>query len=69
MNGTVKWFDSQKGYGFITVDGAETETFVHSDAIERACLTGLREGQKVTFEIVTDPETGKTWAERLTALD
>ncbi|MTW19341.1 cold-shock protein [Rhodoplanes serenus] len=69
MNGTVKWFDPQKGYGFIMMEGAEIETFVHRDAIERAGLTELREGQMVTFEIVTDLETGRTWAERLTALD
>ncbi|MDC7788206.1 cold shock domain-containing protein [Rhodoplanes sp. TEM] len=46
MNGTVKWFDPQKGYGFISADGAEIETFVHIDAIERACLTGCTKDRR-----------------------
>ena len=62
-NGTVKWFNTQKGYGFIQPEGGGKDVFVHISAVERAGLRELREGQRVTFEIVTDRKTGKSAAE------
>ena len=50
-SGTVKWFNGQKGYGFIQPDEGGNDVFVHISAVERAGLTGLREGQKITYEI------------------
>ncbi len=53
-SGTVKWFNSQKGFGFIQPDGGGKDVFVHISAVERAGLSNLNEGQKVSYEIVTD---------------
>jgi CspA family cold shock protein len=64
-NGTVKWFNTQKGYGFIQPEGGGKDVFVHISAVERAGLRELREGQRVSFEIVTDRKTGKSAAENL----
>jgi CspA family cold shock protein len=61
--GKVKWFNSQKGFGFIQPDGGGPDVFVHISAVERAGLSGLNEGQQVTFEIAT--ERGKTNAANL----
>ncbi|HTV28357.1 MAG TPA: cold-shock protein [Xanthobacteraceae bacterium] len=61
--GTVKWFNSQKGYGFIAPQGGGKDVFVHISAVERAGLTGLDEGQVVEYEEV--PNKGKTAAENL----
>ena len=66
--GTVKWFNSQKGFGFIQPDDGTKDVFVHISAVERAGLQGLQEGQKVTFELVADRRTGKSSAENLQAL-
>jgi cold shock protein len=66
--GTVKWFNSQKGFGFIQPDDGTRDVFVHISAVERAGLQGLHEGQKVTFELVADRRTGKSSAENLQAL-
>jgi cold shock protein len=65
--GTVKWFNEQKGYGFIQPDNGNKDVFVHISAVERAGLRTLKEGQKVTFEIVTDKRTGKSSAGNLQA--
>ena len=61
--GTVKWFDSQKGYGFIQPEGGSKDVFVHISAVERAGLSGLNEGQIVEYEEVANK--GKTLAENL----
>jgi CspA family cold shock protein len=66
--GTVKWFNSQKGFGFIQPDDNSNDVFVHISAVERAGLTGLNEGQKVSFEIVADSRSGKSSAEELRAV-
>ncbi len=65
--GTVKWFNSQKGFGFIQPDNGNQDVFVHFSAVERAGLRGLNEGQKVSFDIVTDKRTGKSSADNLRA--
>jgi CspA family cold shock protein len=61
--GTVKWFNSQKGYGFIAPEGGGKDVFVHISAVERAGLTGLNDGQVVEYEEVSD--RGKTSAGNL----
>jgi cold shock protein len=66
--GTVKWFNSQKGFGFIQPDDGTRDVFVHISAVERAGLQGLQEGQTVTFELVADRRTGKSSAQNLQAL-
>lgn len=63
--GTVKWFNGQKGFGFIQPDDGGNDVFVHISAVERAGLSGLAEGQKVSFEIKADPKRGKSSAENL----
>ena len=63
--GTVKWFNGQKGFGFIQPNDGGNDVFVHISAVERAGLPGLAEGQKVTFEIKIDPKRGKSSAENL----
>jgi CspA family cold shock protein len=67
-NGTVKWFNGTKGYGFIAPDNGGADVFVHISAVERAGLGGLKEGQKVSFEEERDPRKGKTSAVNLKAL-
>jgi CspA family cold shock protein len=66
--GTVKWFNDQKGYGFVQPDDGSKDVFVHISAVEGAGLRTLKEGQKVSFEIVTDKRTGKSSAGNLTAV-
>jgi CspA family cold shock protein len=63
--GTVKWFNSEKGFGFIAPDDGGKDAFVHISAVERSGLNQLREGEKVSFELVADRKTGKMSAERL----
>ena len=65
--GTVKWFNSQKGFGFIQPESGNKDVFVHISAVERAGMSTLNEGQKVTFDIVADRRTGKLAAEDLRA--
>ena len=64
--GTVKWFNNQKGYGFIQVENGG-DVFVHISAVERAGMSTLNEGQKVSFDIVADRRNGKSSAENLRA--
>lgn len=63
--GTVKWFNAQKGYGFIQPEGGGPDVFVHISAVERAGMGSLREGQRVSYEEQRDPKRGKTSAENL----
>ena len=58
-SGTVKFYNDQKGFGFIQPDNGEKDVFVHATALERAGINGLREGQKVTFDTQADPRSGK----------
>ena len=66
--GTVKWFNGQKGYGFIEPDDGGKDVFVHISAVERAGMQGLNEGQKVSFEVTANRKTGKSSAENLRAV-
>ncbi|CAA0086501.1 Cold shock protein CspA [Starkeya nomas] len=65
--GTVKWFNSQKGFGFIQPDNGGPDVFVHISAVERAGMSDLREGQKISYEIETDRRSGKSSAGSLQA--
>lgn len=65
--GTVKWFNSQKGFGFIQPDDGSKDVFVHISAVERAGMFTLNEGQKVSYEVVADRKTGKSSAQNLVA--
>jgi CspA family cold shock protein len=66
--GTVKWFNIQKGFGFIAPDDAGSDAFVHISAVERSGIGNLHEGQKVGFELVADRKSGKMTADKLTIL-
>ena len=59
INGTVKFYNDQKGFGFIQPDDGSKDVFVHATALERAGMRGLAEGQKVTFDTAEDRRTGK----------
>jgi len=63
--GTVKWFNTTKGYGFIKPDDGGSDVFVHISAVERAGFTSLPEGAKISFELKLDPRKGKSNAENL----
>lgn len=67
LNGTVKWFNAQKGYGFIQPAAGGPDVFVHISAVERAGMSSLNEGQAISYEIVTDRRTGKSSAGNLQA--
>jgi len=66
--GTVKWFNTTKGYGFIQPDDGSKDVFVHISAVERAGMRSLAEGQKVSFELQRDQRSGKNAAENLRAV-
>ena len=66
--GTVKWFNAQKGFGFIQPDDGAKDAFVHISAVERSGIGEIYEGLKLGFELVTDPRTGKISADRLAVL-
>ncbi|HXQ66676.1 MAG: cold-shock protein [Alphaproteobacteria bacterium] len=66
--GTVKWFNATKGYGFIQPEDGSKDVFVHISAVQRAGLQGLREGQKVKYELMMG-RNGKSSAENLSVLD
>ncbi len=65
--GTVKWFNAQKGYGFIQPDDGTKDVFVHISALERTGFSDLREGQKIGYELTTDRRSGKVSADKLQA--
>jgi CspA family cold shock protein len=65
--GTVKFFNAQKGFGFIAPDDGSPDVFVHVSAVEKAGMTILNEGQRVSFDLVADPKRGKTNAQNLRA--
>jgi cold shock protein len=65
--GTVKFFNSAKGFGFIEQGNGQPDVFVHISAVERAGMHSLVEGQKVSFDLVKDNRNGKTAAENLQA--
>lgn len=63
--GTVKWFNGQKGFGFIQPDDGGKDVFVHISAVERAGMNNLNEGQKIEYDVVADRKTGKSSADNL----
>ena len=65
QNGTVKWFNGTKGFGFISPDDGGADVFVHISAVERAGMTQLVEGQKIGFELERDRKSGKMAAAQL----
>ncbi|MBD9497947.1 cold-shock protein [Ensifer sp. ENS01] len=65
--GAVKWFNATKGFGFIQPDGGGADVFVHISAVERAGLRELKDGQKITYELVADRKSGKMSADNLQA--
>jgi CspA family cold shock protein len=67
-SGTVKWFNGQKGYGFIQPDDGGKDVFVHISAVERAGMSSLNEGQKVSYEVVADRKSGKSSADNLKSI-
>lgn len=67
ITGTVKWFDDQKGFGFIQPNNGGNDVFVHISAVERAGMRTLKEGQQVNFEVQRDPKKGKDSAANLQA--
>ena len=66
--GTVKWFNVQKGFGFIAPDDGGNDAFVHISAVERSGLGDLREGQKVGYDLVSDRKSGKMTVDNLKVL-
>lgn len=66
--GTVKWFNADKGFGFIAPDDGGGDAFVHISAVERSGLSGLQDGQKVSYELVADRKSGKMSAENLATI-
>lgn len=66
--GTVKWFNPTKGFGFIQPDDGGQDVFVHISAVERAGLRDLPEGQKLSYEMVSDKRSGKMSADKLQAM-
>ncbi|AJY46251.1 cold-shock protein [Martelella endophytica] len=65
--GTVKFFNTTKGFGFIEVEGGGSDVFVHISAVERSGMSTIAEGQKLTFDVVADDRSGKSAAENLRA--
>jgi cold shock protein len=68
MKGKVRWFDGTKGYGFIQPNDGSNDVFVHISAVQRAGMQGLNEGQKIALEVVPNPKTGRSSADKLQAM-
>lgn len=68
ITGTVKWFDAHKGFGFIALDDGGSDAFVHISAVQRSGIGDLRDGQKLGFDLVSNPANGKKSADNLKAL-
>lgn len=66
--GTVKWFDAHRGYGFIAPDDGGSDAFVHISAVERSGIGDLRDGQKVSFDLISNPMNGKLSVDNLRAV-
>ena len=66
-NGTVKWFNATKGFGFIQPSDGSQDVFVHISAVERAGMSNLSEGQKLSYELTKDNRSGKMSADKLQA--
>ena len=66
--GTVKWFNSTKGFGFIQPDNGGPDAFVHISAVERAGLRDMQEGQKLSYELIADRKSGKMSADNLKSI-
>ena len=66
-SGTVKWFNATKGFGFIQPDDGGQDVFVHISAVERAGMSNLSEGQKISYELTKDNRSGKMSADKLQA--
>ncbi|MBW6426101.1 cold-shock protein [Rhizobium sp. XQZ8] len=66
-SGTVNWFNSTKGFGFIQPDNGSTDVFGHASAVGRAGMRSLSDGQKISYEVVQDRKSGKSSAENLQA--
>ena len=66
--GSVKWFNGLKGFGFIQPDDGGKDVFVHISAVERAGMHDLREGQKISYDVVADKRSGKSSADNLSAV-
>lgn len=69
ITGTVKWFNAQKGFGFIRPDAGGPDVFVHISAVQRAGMHGLDEGQKISYELVPDRRAGKSAADNIRRVD
>lgn len=67
-HGTVKWFNSQKGFGFIQPDSGASDVFVHISAVERSGMAYLNEGQKISYDLLVDRRSGKPSAENLKSI-
>ena len=65
--GTVKWFNAQKGFGFIQPDAGGNDVFVHISAVERSGMSDLKDGQKLSYDLVRDNKSGKMSADQLKA--
>jgi cold shock protein len=65
FHGTVKWFNAQKGFGFIQPDDGGKDVFVHISAVEQAGMRDLSEGQKLSYDVIDDPRSGKASAGKL----
>lgn len=69
QNGTVKWFDAKKGFGFIKPDNADKDIFVHITAVQEANIQRLKDNQRISFELISDSRSNKQSAGKLQLLD